>query len=374
MNPVKTFKIVTIVTILLLSGKLYCQEPARPSAAPARPAFRMPVRIISPEVLPDNEVVFRLFSRDATKVSVSGEWQSGFNASQELIRNDTGLFSLTVGPLPPELYGYTFIIDGVRTIDPNNVQVRRDGSNYQSFFICPGDELDLYTVNDVPHGTILKTWYRSDVLNMYRRMYIYTPPGYEEGTDRYPVLYLLHGAGGDEDAWTNMGRACQILDNLIFKSKAKPMIIVMTNGNANQAGAQNDVPPIEQEAGQGMGSYARYAGKFEEHLVRDVVPFIEKNFRTLTGMDNRAIAGLSMGGAQTQTITNNNPGMFGYIGVFSMGIMNFGPQNADAARLAEERTAKLEDLKNSGYKLYWIACGKDDSTSQGCYFQDRASL
>ena len=360
MNQIKALKIVTIVTMFLLPGKLLCQEPARPAATPARPAFRMPVRIISPEVLPDNEVVFRLYSKDATKVSVSGEWQSGFNASQELIRNDTGLFSLTVGPLPPELYGYTFFIDGVRTIDPSNVQVRRDGSNYQSFFICPGEKLDLYMVNDVPHGTIHKIWYKSEVLNMYRRMYIYTPPGYEEGTDKYPVLYLLHGAGGDEDAWTNMGRASEILDNLIFKGDAKPMIIVMTNGNANQAGAQNEVPPIEQEAGQGMSAYTRLAGKFEEHLVKDVVPFVEKNFRTLTGMDNRAIAGLSMGGAQTQTITNDNPGMFGYIGVFSMGIMNFGRQNADAAKLDEERIAKLEELKKSGYKLYWIACGKDD--------------
>jgi enterochelin esterase-like enzyme len=354
---------VTFVTICFLSTLVRAQEPARPAAAPAaRPAFRMPARILSPEILQDNKVTFRIYSKDAVKVTVSGEWQAGFNATEALVKNDTGLFSLTVGPLKPELYGYTLTIDGVRTIDPNNVNVRRDGSNYQSFFIVPGPESDLYfQKNGVPHGTVTKVWYKSAVLEMDRRVYVYTPAGYEGGTQKYPVFYLFHGAGGDEDAWTNMGRAAQIMDNLIAQGKAKPMIVVMTNGNANQAGAQNDVPPVQvQGQQQGMAGYQRLAGKFEEHLAKDVVPYIEKNFRTLTGMDNRAIAGLSMGGGHTQTITNNNPGMFGYIGVFSMGIMNMGTQNTDAAKLEQERIAKLEVLKNSGYKLYWIGCGKDD--------------
>jgi enterochelin esterase family protein len=356
---------VTFVAIFLASFCIYGQD--RPAAAPAaRPAFRMPARIISPEILPDNKVTFRIYSKDAAKVTVSGEWQSGSGTNEALVKNDTGLFSLTVGPLKPELYGYTFTIDGVRSVDPNNVQVRRDGSNYQSFFIIPGAESDLYFhKNDVPHGTVTKIWYKSSVLEMDRRVYVYTPAGYESGTRKYPVFYLFHGAGGDEDAWTNMGRAAQIMDNLIAQGKAKPMIVVMTNGNANQAGAQNEVPPMPSQAGQGMAAYTRYAGKFEEHLVKDVVPFIEKNFRALTGRDNRAIAGLSMGGAHTQTITNNNPGMFGYIGVFSMGIMNMGPQVQDAAKLEQERNAKLEALKNSGYKLYWIGCGKDDFVYKG---------
>jgi enterochelin esterase-like enzyme len=362
--------IVTIVTsfvLLLFTIASSAQEPARPAAAPpARPAFRMPPRIVSPEILPDNKVTFRLYSKDAQKVTVSGEWQAGFGASEELVRNDTGMFSLTVGPLKPELYAYTYTVDGVRAIDPNNVQVRRDGSNYQSFFIIPGPESDLYIQkNDVPHGTVTKVWYMSSVLGFQRRVYVYTPAGYENGKLKYPVFYLFHGAGGDEDAWTNMGRAAQIMDNLISQGKAKPMIVVMTNGNANQAGAQNEVPPLPSTGEQGMAAYQRYAGKFEEHLVKDVVPFIEKNYRTLTGRDNRAIAGLSMGGAHTQTITNDNPGMFGYIGVFSMGIMSFGPQREDAARIEQERIAKLTALKNSGYKLYWIGCGKDDFVYKG---------
>jgi enterochelin esterase family protein len=354
---------ISILVLCLATFSTNAQEPARPAANPpaARPAFRMPARIISPEIQLDGKVTFKLFSKDASKVTVSGEWQSGFNAVETLVRNDTGLFTLTVGPLKPELYGYTFTVDGVRTIDPNNVQVRRDGFNYQSFFIIPGAESDLYfQKNGVPHGTVNKVWYKSEVLGIDRRVYVYTPAGYEGGSGKYPVFYLLHGAGGDEDAWTNMGRTAQIMDNLIVQGKAKPMIVVMTNGNANQAGAQNEVPPVQVQGDQSVSAFTRLAGKFEEHLVRDVVPFVEKNYRTLTGKENRAIAGLSMGGAHTQTITNNNPGMFNYIGVYSMGIMNMGQQNQDAAKLEEERNAKLLKLKDSGYKLYWIGCGKDD--------------
>jgi enterochelin esterase-like enzyme len=360
----KKFNVYFLLTFvaLLFTASIFAQEPARPAAAPAaRPAFRMPARIISPELLPDNKVTFRVYARDASKISVSGEWQTGFGASETLVKNDTGLFVLTVGPLKPELYGYTFMVDGVRTIDPNNVQVRRDGTNYQSYFIVPGPASDLYfQKNGVPHGTVNEIWYKSSVLNIDRRVYVYTPAGYEGGSARYPVFYLLHGAGGDEDAWTTMGRAAQIMDNLIAQGKAKPMIVVMTNGNANQAGAQNEIPAITVQGEQGMAAYQRLAGKFEEHLVTDVVPFIEKTYRTLKGKENRAIAGLSMGGAHTQTITNNNPGMFDYIGVYSMGLMNFGPQNQDAAKLDQERDAKIEALKKSGYKLYWVGCGKDD--------------
>jgi len=361
MKTKTNLRFVTVVTIFLLSAGAFAQEAARPAAR------RMPARIVSPEISSDNKVTFRVYAKDASKISLSGEWQAGFGASENLVRNDTGLFTLTVGPLKPELYGYTLTVDGVRGIDQSNIQVRRDGVNYQSFFIIPGAESDLYFhKHNVQHGNVSKVWYKSSVLGFDRRMYVYTPAGYDAGTGKYPVFYLLHGAGGDEDAWTTMGRAAQIMDNLIASGKAKPMIVVMTNGNANQAGAQNEVPPIPAQGEQGMSAYQRLAGKFEEHLVKDVVPYIEKNYRVLTGRDNRAIAGLSMGGGHTQTITNNNPGMFGYIGVYSMGIMSMGQQNAEAAaKLEQERLAKLEALNKSGFKLYWIGVGKDDFVYQG---------
>jgi len=347
----------TAIFILLFQADCLSQAPVRPAA----PAFRMPVAIKSAEILPDNRVTFRLFSKDASKITVSGEWMSGFGASEPMVKNDTGLFSLTVGPLKPELYSYSFSVDGVRMIDPNNVQVRRDGTRYESFFIISGPNSDLYVYNDaVSHGTVSKVWYKSAVLGMDRRVYVYTPAGYEDSKMKYPVFYLLHGAGGDEDAWTTMGRAAQIMDNLIAQGKAKPMIVVMTNGNANQAAAQNDVPLAASQNVQSMEAYRKYAGKFEEHLVKDVIPFIEKNYRVYNDKDNRAIAGLSMGGAHTQTITNDNPGLFSYIGVFSMGLMNFGPQPSDSAKIAAVRSAKVEALKKSSPKLYWIGVGKDD--------------
>jgi enterochelin esterase-like enzyme len=323
-------------------------------------AFRRPAVVISPEIQPDQKVIFRLLAPKATEVTVSGEWMPGFGASEPMVKNDTGLWTLTVGPLQPELYGYTFSVDGIRTIDPNNVQVRRDGARYENFLIIPGTASALYFHTEVPHGTLTKNWYKSGVLGMDRRLYVYTPAGYETGKDKYPVFYLLHGAGGDEDAWSNMGRACQIMDNLIAQGKAKPMIVVMTNGNANQAAAQNEVPQPASSQQFSMADYQKYIGKFEESLVKDVIPFIEKNYRTYTDKDHRAIAGLSMGGGHTQTITNDNPGLFSYIGVFSMGIMSFGLQPQDAARIEAERDGKIEALKNSGYKLYWIGCGKDD--------------
>jgi enterochelin esterase-like enzyme len=358
-NFIKTILFLTFSYTAVLP--VLSQEAVRPAAPPARPVFRMPSIIVSPEVLSDNKVTFRVMAPQATNVAVSGEWMPGFGTSESMAKNDTGLWTLTVGPLKPELYSYAFSVDGVRMIDPNNVQVRRDGTRYESFFIIPGLESDLYVQKeDVAHGTLAKRWYKSEILGINRRLYVYTPAGYETGAQKYPVFYLLHGAGGDEDAWTTMGRAVQIMDNLIAQGKAQPMIVIMTNGNANQSGAQNDIPQPAAQRQMGMADYMKYAGKFEESLVKDIVPFIEKNYRTYTDKDHRAIAGLSMGGMHTQTITNNNPGMFSYIGVYSMGLMNFGPQQQDAAKLAEERDAKIEALKNSGYKLYWIGCGKDD--------------
>ncbi|MDX9812012.1 MAG: alpha/beta hydrolase-fold protein [Bacteroidales bacterium] len=357
-NDIKIVAVIVLALIILSTDNSYSQ--AQP-AIPARRASAAPVRVNSPEILPDNKVILRVYSKEAAQVSVTGEWQSGQGAQENLARNDSGMFSITIGPLAPELYAYTFTVDGVRALDPGNVNVRRDGVRYENFFIIPGPGSDLYIHRqNIPHGTVSKMWYHSETLSKDRRLYVYTPAGYEAGNEAYPVFYLLHGAGGDEDAWTNMGRAAQIMDNLIARGEAKPMIVVMTNGNPGESGAQNEIPRIRTDPQSGQSA----TGNFEESLVKDVMPFIEKTFRTIPGKDNRAIAGLSMGGAHTQTITNNNPGMFGYIGVFSMGLMNMGPRTVDAATEATERDEKIEALKKSGYKLYWIACGKDDFVYQ----------
>lgn len=303
--------------------------------------------VVSPEISDENELTFRLYSPKAEEVKLYGEWQANYTDITSLIKNDTGLWSVTVGPVAPEVYGYAFLVDGVTVLDPSNPLVRRDGQRNASLVLVPGKESELYAASKVPHGMLSKVWYPSHVLEKDRRMYVYTPPGYFSGNDAYPVLYLLHGAGGDEDAWTTMGRAPYILDNLIANGKAKPMIVVMTNGNAWETAGPGDAPAAPAFS---RADWQKYRGKFEESLVKDVIPFIEKNFRVIARKDMRAIAGLSMGGGHTITTTINNPEVFGYIGVFSSGIF----------QSYEDLDAKMLALKNSGVKKYWVACGEDD--------------
>jgi enterochelin esterase family protein len=334
---------------------MYGQELVKqPAAQPvARPAFRMTPALKSAEILPDNSVIFRLLSKDAGSVAVSGDWMPGFGASVPMVKNDTNLWVLKVGPLKPELYSYTFLIDGIRVLDPNNPLVKRDGTRNESMFLISGTESDLYLVNNVPHGNLSKIWYDSPSLKLNRRMYIYTPYGYEKSKTKYPVFYLLHGGGGDEDAWTTLGRTCQIMDNLISQGKAKPMIVVMPNGNPGQTAAFTDAPVnMSPSAPYDMGK-----GLFEESMVKDIIPYIESHYRVTANSDNRALAGLSMGGMQTLNLTGTYPKMFGYIGVMSMGLV-------DAASMGLKpdpaQDSKFEAVKRSGYKLYWVGVGKDD--------------
>ena len=313
----------------------------------------MPAAIKSAEILPDNSVIFRLVSKDAGSVAVSGDWMSGFGASVPMVKNDTNLWTLTVGPLKPELYSYTLLVDGVRVLDPNNPQVKRDGSRNESMFLVPGPESDLYSVKNVPHGTLSKIWYESPSLKLSRRMYVYTPAGYEDSQGKYPVFYLLHGGGGDEDAWTTLGRTCQIMDNLISQGIAKPMIVVMPNGNPSQAAAFTEAPVNPAVS----APYDMGMGLFEESLVKDIIPYVESHYRVIPDRDDRALAGLSMGGMQTLTLTGNYPSMFGYIGVMSMGLVDVTTMGL---KPDPDQDTKFETLKNSGYKLYWVGVGKDD--------------
>jgi enterochelin esterase-like enzyme len=260
------------------------------------------------------------------------------------------VWSVKIDPLPSSMYHYNFFIDGVAAIDPTNPHALRDGTRYASMLMVPGKTAETFQVNEVPHGNLSQVWYNSASLKSQRRMYVYTPPGYEASKDNYPVLYLLHGGGGDEDAWTSLGRANYILDNLIAEGKAKPMLVVMTNGNAYQTSSLRQVPglpPITRE------NSAQFQGQFEKSLVEDVIPYIEKNYRVKADKGSRAISGLSMGGMHTINASLSYPNTFGYIGVMSSGIFN---QNADLVDLEKKFTA----LKNSGINKYWVACGKDD--------------
>lgn len=312
-------------------------------------------RIVSPEINDNHTVTFRLYSPEVHSVTIAGSWMQGFGARADMVMDDT-VWTYTTGVLAPELYTYAFYINGAKVLDPSNVRMVRDGTRYESMFMVPGDGSDVYEVHNVPHGTLSKVWYPSPSLEKKRRMYIYTPPGYEDSTEKYPVFYLLHGAGGDEDAWTTLGRTPYIMDNLIAAGKAKPMIVVMTNGNAWSAAAPGEEPASENE---NRPNYSRMAGgSFEKSLVEDVIPYIEDHYRTLTDKDNRAIAGLSMGGVHTQTITNTYPDKFSYIGVMSMGLMNNSRMGGNYNE--EEHIKQIEALKDQDVKLYWIGCGKED--------------
>lgn len=304
----------------------------------------------SPVVEADNKVTFKVHSPNAQTITINGSWM-GYGQSVALTKGADSVWSVTIDPLEPGMYHYNFFIDGVSSIDPKNALALRDGVRYASMLLVAGDGSQLFEINDVAHGALSLVWYNSPTLNLNRRMYVYTPPGYENSTDKYPVLYLLHGGGGDEDAWTSLGRANYILDNLIAEGKAKPMIVVMTNGNAFQTSSLRTAPNAPEITRE---TFMKYAGLFERSLVNDVIPYVEKNYRVKAGKESRAIAGLSMGGMQTITASIEYPDKFGYIGVFSSGI--FQPKPDDEA--------KFIALEKAGVNKYWVACGKEDFVMQ----------
>jgi enterochelin esterase family protein len=284
---------------------------------------------------------------------------------------------VTVGPLKPEFWKYYFMVDGVRTLDPRNVNTARDGANYLNTFIVEGPASAPYQVADIPHGTLHIDWYASPSLKLTRRVYVYTPPGYGAGAQRYPVFYLLHGGGGDEDAWTSMGRTPEILDYLIAQGKARPMVVVMTNGNADQIAAQNVSAPVPRAGGTAQSpTGAVNSMAFPESLVADVIPYVEKNYRVLTGRENRAIAGLSMGGAQTVYTALTHPDKFAWVGAFSAGFplwpgvrVNTPAPPGSPGRGGIEEHLNLEavdklfpktDPKSTAFRLMYLSTGLDD--------------
>ncbi|HNZ69032.1 MAG: alpha/beta hydrolase-fold protein [Prolixibacteraceae bacterium] len=313
--------------------------------------------IVSPEIHADNSVTFRFMAPQAGEVKLSGDWMPSEGwapGSQLMSKDDKGVWSYTTAALPSDLYSYWFIVDGLRCTDPANVYMIRDVASVFNVFIIGGGKGDLYQVNDVAHGTVARRWYNSPGNGMMRRITVYTPPGYEEGKQKYPVLYLLHGMGGDEEAWIALGRTSQILDNLIAQKKANPMIVVMSNGNVAQEAA-----PGESSLGftkPTMQLPNTMDGKFEETFP-DIIRFIENNYRVRKKKESRAIAGLSMGGYHSLHISRYYPGTFGYVGLFSAAIM---PNEQATSKVYQNLDATLETQMKNGLNLYWIGIGKTD--------------
>jgi enterochelin esterase family protein len=360
-----------------VSAASVAQAPAPQPAAPGAP---QPPAVTSPEVRSDRRVTFRVFAPTAQKVElrspgdIPGVGGRGV-APPQLTKTGDGIWETTVGPVPAGAYRYVFTVDGVTVVDSRNPATSETNTTVYSLAVVPGS--DLFDTKNVAHGAVASVHYNSTALGGIRRMHVYTPPGYDTSRDRYPVLYLLHGAGDVDDSWTSVGRAGFILDNLIAANKAVPMIVVMPAGHVNGAGAALGAT-VPAAAAQGMPGIGNGPDPFVSDFLTDLMPYVEKNYRVLTDRNSRAIAGLSMGGNQTLNIGIPNLQKFAYIGVFSSGVIEGGrrgaPGTVDTSQpvgLAWEKQnlAALDNAANrKGLRLLWFSTGKEDfllSTTRG---------
>ena len=353
---------VSRVFMILIAACLALAGTAQ--SALAQPPPQTP-QVISPEVSADRRVTFRVHAPQARAIRLAASDIPGVGQTTQLSKGDQDVWEVVLGPLDPGAYRYNFNIDGVATIDPRNPAISESNNNVWSLVYVPGS--DLFDTKPVPRGAIAEVTYNSTALGAFRRMHVYTPPGYEAGGGRYPVFYLLHGAGDNDDAWPSVGRAGFILDNLIAAKRARPMIVVMPAGHTSRGPGS----PIGQQATEA----------FVRDFVTDVMPYIEKRYRVLTDRANTAIAGLSMGGGQTLQVAIPRLERFAYIGVYSSGLLGAFP-GADAGggrgappaatnppaspppTAAEWETlhsGKLDDAAlKKGLRLLWFATGKED--------------
>jgi enterochelin esterase-like enzyme len=353
MISTQAFRFGAIVALLLWAA------PPRANAQAPRRDPTPNDTLKSTEIAADHKVTFRIYAPKASEVSLSGD----FGAGGKLTKEDNGVWSITVGPLTPDFYSYTFNIDGVRTVDPKNALIKQGVSSLESMVLVPGDEAEFESTKDVPHGEVRAAWYRSGTLDTLRRMHVYTPPGYEGGNEKYPVFYLLHGGGDEDSGWSTIGRAGFILDNLIAAKKAAPMLVVMPNGslpmpqNLPARPAPGAAPSPEFRAAMEASQ-----NRFTNELLKDVVPFVEKTYRVRTGAENRALAGLSMGGGQTLRVVTTHPDQFAYVGVWSAGL--FGGSAAEW----ESRNAEFlngASKVNQSVRLFSVSVGDKDFALAG---------
>ena len=346
MTPRKLLLCATAALVCLAGANAFAQGRAQRPPTPSD-------TLKSPEVLPDNRVAFRIYAPKATEVTIGGDWISqGRGTGGKLDKDDNGVWSITVGPLVPDFYSYNLTVDGVRTIDPKNPMIKQGITSLDNMFLVPGAEMAFEANTPIPHGRVHIDWYHSSTLDTMRSMHVYTPPAYESSSSKYPVFYLLHGAGDEDSGWSTIGRAGFILDNLLAARKARPMVVVMPNGSmprpANAAtGAPGGAPggPTAQDL-------------FADELLKNVMPYVEKNYRVLANRENRALAGLSMGGGQTLRVGPSNLDKFSYIGVWSSGV------NQQTSEDFVKRNAQFldnADKTNKMVKLFWIGVGEKDT-------------
>ena len=322
--------------------------------------------MVSPRINVDGTVTFTLYAPQAKRVQVTSDClppdtflvkgkvnlRDGVRDMQHT--GDTWTF--TTQQLKPEFYYYWYTVDGVKTNDPMNVFKVRDVANTMDYFLIGESSSNPYIVGDVPHGSVSRVWYPSKLAGFSRRMTVYTPAGYENGKQKYPVLYLLHGMGGDEEAWIATGRAAEILDNLIASGKAVPMIVVMPNGNISQQAAPGETPGLPKQPSFNLPKTME--GSFEEAFP-EIKEFIEGHYRTINDKSHRAIAGLSMGGFHSQVISANHPDWFKFVGLFSAAIVD-GQRQKSNLKMYGHFDDKLKKQFADKNLYYWMGIGRTD--------------
>lgn len=330
-------RFVVLAAVLGSTLALSAHPSTSTNATTSTNAPNRPAPVYSPEIHGDGKVTFRIRAAKASEVKVSGEWTA---EPISLARDDEGIWSATVGPLNPELYGYAFMVDGLRIADPANPNVKSMRSPTTSILEIPGDPPLIHELTrDVPRGAVTAHDYYSEEVRAWRRLHVYTPNDYGRNNRRYPVLYLFHGSGDNDATWTTLGRAHVILDKLIAADKAKAMIVVMPDGHP-LAGRITGAPGPEM--------IRKNLEAFTEDILKSVIPFTENHYRVRKDPQSRAVAGLSMGGGQSLALGLDSPSSFGYVAGFS-------------AYVADPKEAKFRIFDSTRKpQLIWIACGKDD--------------
>jgi enterochelin esterase-like enzyme len=326
------------VALVVLISPLAAQTPRRVEIATPVTALR------SPEVHPNGSVTLRFSAPQATDVELVGEINLG-KGPQKMAKGEDGIWTITVGPLPPEIWSYSFRVHGVEVPDPSNPSIKPvpPGFPMASFVEVPGKEPAPYDSRPVPHGEVRIVTYESKAMGVTRLVWIYTPPGYDKSNVKYPVLYLLHGNGEAQNGWVMNGRANLILDNLIMEKKAQPMVVVMPQGHALQGAGIGPLVRIP-------GETTMYSDRFPRDLIQDVIPLVERNYRVLADPDHRAIAGLSMGGGQALTIGLSHMDLFHYVLGYSSAV---GGPFMDASETFHDFLAHAP-VANSKLRLLWI--------------------
>jgi enterochelin esterase-like enzyme len=350
-----------LAMILFTAAALRAQAPPPGNAQPGRGGRGAAAAVRSPEVHPDRTVTFRLRAPEAPAVQLVGEILQGKDP-QPMAKGDDGVWSVTIGPLPPEIWVYNFRVGGVNVPDPGNMSVmlRSSGIPIASFVEVPGDVPAFYDARPVPHGEVHIILYESEAMGVNRYMWVYTPPNYEKSNAKYPVYYLLHGNGENQTGWTMAGRANLILDNLIAEGKALPMIVAMPHGHAVQSASVGPFAAVSQQGPPGMGNFTL----FTKDLLEQIIPTVEKNFRVYSDADHRAIGGLSMGAMQSIAIGLSHPEVFHYVLAYSGGFgamgQTPGPMDIETRSPWKELLANPADTKKR-LRLLFLGCGQQET-------------